>query len=43
MADRGKPDNPIDGTYIWLPVNFDNEKPILKWFDKWSLDAFSEN
>ena len=43
MADRGTPDNPIDGTYIWLPVNFDNEKPILKWFDKWSLDAFSEN
>ena len=36
MADRWKPDNPIDGTYVWLPIKFDNEKPILEWFDKWN-------
>lgn len=43
MADRWKPDNPIDGTYVWLPIKFSNEKPILEWFDKWSLADFKEN
>jgi beta-xylosidase len=43
MADRWKPDNPIDGTYVWLPIKFDNEKLILEWFDKWNLDVFSES
>ncbi len=43
MADRWKPDNPIDGTYVWLPIKFDNGKPVLEWFDKWSLLDFKEN
>nr|WP_315245487.1 glycoside hydrolase family 43 protein [uncultured Flavobacterium sp.] len=43
MADRWKPDNPIDGTYVWLPVIIRDEKPVLKWFDKWNLNVFSEN
>ncbi|CAD0004379.1 hypothetical protein FLACHUCJ7_01838 [Flavobacterium chungangense] len=37
MADRWKPDNPIDGTYVWLPVKITDKKPVLKWFDKWNL------
>lgn len=40
MADRWKPDNPIDGTYVWLPIKFNKEKPVLKWYDKWTLDVF---
>lgn len=40
MADRWKPDNPIDGSYIWLPITITDEKPILKWFDKWNLTDF---
>ncbi|WP_269235918.1 glycoside hydrolase family 43 protein [Flavobacterium flavigenum] len=43
MADRWKPDNPIDGAYIWLPVKITHEKPVLNWFDKWNLNVFSEN
>lgn len=43
MADRWKPDNPIDGTYVWLPVIIRDEKPVLKWFDKWNLNVFLEN
>ncbi|MEL1252260.1 glycoside hydrolase family 43 protein [Flavobacterium sp. DGU38] len=43
MADRWKPDNPIDGTYVWLPVTIKDEKPVLKWFDEWNLNVFSEN
>lgn len=42
MADRWKPENPIEGSYVWLPLQFDNGKPVLKWFEKWNLSAFSE-
>ena len=43
MADRWKPHNPVDGTYIWLPINCTEEKPILKWLDNWNLAYFTEN
>ncbi|MTH16145.1 glycoside hydrolase family 43 protein [Flavobacterium sp. LC2016-01] len=43
MADRWNPKNPIDGGYIWLPIKFDNGKPILKWADQWNLSDFTEN
>lgn len=41
MADRWAPRNPIDGRYVWLPIQF-NEKgiPYLEWMDEWSLDFF---
>ncbi len=43
IADRWQPEDPIDGTYIWLPVNFTDEGKIeLKWFDEWSLDYFDK-
>lgn len=40
MADRWKPENPIDGTYVWLPIKFENDKPILEWIETWNLDFF---
>lgn len=42
MADRWTPKNPIDARYVWLPILFDNEKPVLRWFDNWNLDIFDE-
>lgn len=42
MADRWKPDSPIDGSYVWLPIKIVNGKPVLKWLDKWDLSAFTE-
>jgi beta-xylosidase len=44
MADRWQPENPIDGTYIWLPINF-NElgRMEIKWLDEWDLGYFSNN
>jgi hypothetical protein len=40
MADRWKPDNAIDGRYIWLPLQFDKEGlPFLEWMDEWSLET----
>jgi hypothetical protein len=42
MADRWRPKNPIDGRYVWLPVFFENELPVLKWMDKWDLKVFDK-
>ena len=36
MGDRWTPDNAIDGRYIWLPIRFDGDQPVIEWRDKWS-------
>jgi len=40
MADRWMPQNPIDGRYIWLPIEFEGEKIQLKWIEEWDLNWF---
>ena len=40
MGDRWIPSNPIDGRYIWLPIQFEKGFPVLKWLDQWTLDSF---
>lgn len=40
MADRWRPENPIDGRYVWLPILFEEGLPYLKWFDEWDLSIF---
>jgi beta-xylosidase len=40
MGDRWMPDNAIDGRYIWLPIQFEDGKPVIKWYDKWDLRVF---
>ncbi|WP_299582331.1 glycoside hydrolase family 43 protein [uncultured Sunxiuqinia sp.] len=37
MADRWSPENAIDGRYIWLPIMFENDKPVIHWQGKWKL------
>jgi hypothetical protein len=37
MGDRWTPKNAIDGRYIWLPIEFEDNKPIIKWQDEWSI------
>lgn len=40
MADRWNPENPIDGRYIWLPVQFDPKgNPTIQWMNEWSLEG----
>ena len=41
MADRWTPKNPIDASYIWLPIFFENGLPVLKWLDQWDLSIFN--
>lgn len=36
MGDRWTPDNAIDGRYIWLPVRFEGEQPVIEWKEQWS-------
>ncbi len=39
-ADRWEPNNPIDGTYVWLPISFEEERPVIRWLDQWDLEFF---
>jgi hypothetical protein len=43
MGDRWNPEDAIDGRYIWLPVEFENNKPIIKWYDQWDLSVFDKS
>ncbi|MBB3187359.1 glycoside hydrolase family 43 protein [Microbacter margulisiae] len=40
MADRWNPQNPIDGRYIWLPIEIKEDRLVIKWLDNWSLNVF---
>lgn len=36
MADLWRPKNAIDGRYIWLPIDWEGDRPVLHWRDRWS-------
>lgn len=40
MADRWRPENAIDGRYIWLPILFRNDRIEIEWIDEWDLSFF---
>ncbi|GHU80490.1 hypothetical protein FACS1894145_6940 [Bacteroidia bacterium] len=42
LADNWRPKYPIDARYIWLPIQFENGLPVLKWLDKWDLNFFDK-
>ena len=35
MADIWRPNHPIDARYIWLPIEFEDGKPVIRWRDEW--------
>lgn len=37
MGDRWTPENAIDGRYVWLPIHFEGEKPVIEWKDSWTM------
>ena len=37
MGDRWNPENPVDGRYIWLPVEFEDGVFRIRWQDRWRL------
>ncbi len=42
MGDIWRPNRPIDGRYLWLPIQFENDTPIIKWLDSWDLSFFGK-
>lgn len=42
MGDRWRPRNPIDGRYVWLPIKFEGQKPVIEWHEEWDLSVFDE-
>lgn len=40
MADRWNARHLPDSRYLWLPVRFEEGRPILEWRDAWDLSAF---
>ena len=39
MADIWRPKHPIDARYIWLPIEFEDGKPVIRWRDEWTLET----
>ena len=42
MGDRWRPKDAIDGRYIWLPIEWEEGKPVLRWRDSWKLADLKE-
>lgn len=42
MADIWRPQHPSDARYIWLPIEFEDGKPIIRWREGWSLEHILE-
>lgn len=42
MFDVWNPQNLIDSRYIWLPVEFEDGKIIVRWRDEWDLSVFQD-
>lgn len=42
MFDLWKPERPIEGRYMWLPVTIENGRPSIKWRDEWDLTVFDQ-
>jgi len=42
MFDIWKPEMPIEGLYIWLPIEMQTNKISIKWKDEWNLNIFSD-
>ncbi|NID10714.1 glycoside hydrolase family 43 protein [Fibrivirga algicola] len=37
MADRWNPKDLKDSRYLWLPIKFENNQPVVDWVDEWNL------
>ena len=42
FGDRWAPNDSIDGRYVVLPVEWEGETPIIRWYDSWDLSFFDK-
>ncbi len=40
MEEHPVVENTSIADYVWLPIQFDGDRPYIKWYDEWSLDDF---
>jgi beta-xylosidase len=40
LGDRWRPENAVDGRYVWLPIEFQHGFPTIRWHDCWNLSVF---
>ena len=40
MFDINLPQDPINSGYIWLPIEFEGDRPVIRWRDRWDLSVF---
>lgn len=38
MGDRWTPENLADSRFVWLPVEWEDSLPVLRWYDEWDMD-----
>ena len=39
MFDRWNKTDLINSRYVWLPVEFDGDRPLIRWADQWSTQT----
>jgi len=42
LGDRWTPNNAIDGRYIWLPIEWEDGRPVIHWSNEWDLNVFNK-
>lgn len=42
MGDKWNPENLADSRHIWLPVEWENGSPVIKWYNSWDLKNFKK-
>ncbi len=43
LTDQWRPENAIDGRYVWLPIQWIDDKPRVRWHDAWDLRALDSS
>lgn len=43
VGDRWISEDAIDGRYVFLPVEWENGTPVIRWYDKWDLSIFDKD
>jgi beta-galactosidase len=41
MADKWNPKDLKDSRYLWLPIEFENNQPVIKWQEQWQLSSYN--
>lgn len=42
MFDEWRPKNPIDGRYYWLPLEFEDDRPVVRFRERWTMSEFKD-